>query len=123
MSVEESDVNNVNPYLTANHNLACSFVKIAQPLVECDTYLKELYSKQNALITQIHNENLVLSQVQHNDEIQEVFKLLNLYQAKLVDIKKNIKHLHDWSLKLKKRALKLQQMKERESSTLENEAS
>jgi hypothetical protein len=83
------------------------------------------------LLDQIHNENLNLSETQHSNDLTEMFNRVEVYQAKLTNIKKEMKNLHDKSVKLKvsfscsfhksvahlllqKRALKIQQFKEKQ---------
>jgi uncharacterized protein (DUF342 family) len=66
------------------------------------------------LLDQIHNENLNLSETQHSNDLTEMFNRIEVYQAKLTNIKKEMKNLHDKSVKLKKRALKIQQFKEKQ---------
>ncbi|CAG9835628.1 unnamed protein product [Diabrotica balteata] len=105
----------INPYNDSVQNLSEGLLAIYKPaLTNVKSQLKELTSKQTVLVTQIHQENLDLAEVQYSPEIQDMFKKMNLYHGKLTNIKKDMKQLHERSVKLKKRALKLQQIKEKE---------
>ncbi|XP_028138550.1 biogenesis of lysosome-related organelles complex 1 subunit 6 [Diabrotica virgifera virgifera] len=113
----------INPYNDSVKNLSEGLLAIYKPaLNNVQSQLKELTSKQTFLVTQIHQENLDLAEVQYSPEIQDMFKKMNLYHSKLTNIKKDMKQLHERSVKLKKRALKLQQIKEKEKlAKLQNE--
>ncbi|XP_057659220.1 biogenesis of lysosome-related organelles complex 1 subunit 6-like [Diorhabda carinulata] len=105
----------MNPYNDAINDLSKGFVSIYKPsLTNIQMQLTELTSKQNMLIIQMHDENIDLADVQHSPEIQELFKKMNLYQNKLITIRKAMKQLHERSTKLTNRALRLQQIREKE---------
>ncbi|XP_056641514.1 biogenesis of lysosome-related organelles complex 1 subunit 6-like [Diorhabda sublineata] len=105
----------MNPYNDAINDLSKGFVSIYKPsLTNIQRQLNELTSKQNMLIIQMHDENIDLADVQHSPEIQELFKKMNLYQNKLLTIRKAMKQLHERSTKLTNRALRLQQIREKE---------
>lgn len=53
------------------------------------------------LIEQLHNENLKLAWSQNSPDYQEMFKAIQLYRDKLVNIKKDMRILHEKSTKLK----------------------
>lgn len=57
--------------------------------------------KQVCVHNQVHNENLSLAEMQYNNEIQEMVNKMKLYQNKLINIKKDIKLIHEKSTKLK----------------------
>ncbi|KAF5280130.1 hypothetical protein FQA39_LY18132 [Lamprigera yunnana] len=95
--------------------LADGLIKFYTPdLTYLKQQLKELTEKQNLLIEQLHDENLKVCWAQNWDDLHNTFNLIKIYQCKLVNIKKDMRNLHDKSAKLKKRALRLQQYKERE---------
>jgi hypothetical protein len=75
--------------------------------------LDELTKKQISLIDQLKEENCRFINVQTSDDLQQMFSMVKLYQTKLVVIKKEMLQLHERSTKLKKRALKLQQTKQK----------
>lgn len=112
----------INPYASSVNNLSRGLISLTgAPMVNVEKQLKELTSKQEFLITQIHNENLKVSEVQYSPEIQETFAKLKVYNNKLLNLKKDMKLIYERSLKLKKRALRLQQTKEREQNKVHNE--
>lgn len=116
----EADIN--NPYASSVSNLSRGLMSLySTPMVNVEKQLKELTSKQEFLITQIHNENLKLSEVQYSPEIQETFVKLKAYHSKLLNLKKDMKLIYDRSSKLKKRALRLQQVKEKGLIKIQNE--
>jgi predicted RNase H-like nuclease (RuvC/YqgF family) len=95
--------------------LTKGLINIYEPgLSQVEKMLKELTEKESMLLDQIHNENLNLSETQHSNDLTEMFNRIEVYQAKLTNIKKEMKNLHDKSVKLKKRALKIQQFKEKQ---------
>ncbi|CAH1372273.1 unnamed protein product [Tenebrio molitor] len=95
--------------------LTKGLINIYEPgLSQAEKMLKELTEKESMLLDQIHNENLNLSETQHSNDLTEMFNRVEVYQAKLTNIKKEMKNLHDKSVKLKKRALKIQQFKEKQ---------
>ncbi|KAF2896014.1 hypothetical protein ILUMI_10161 [Ignelater luminosus] len=97
------------------HLLSNGVVNIYKPnLSKVREQLHELTTKQNVLIEQLHNENLKLSWSQNSTEFQEMFNTIKAYQDKLLNIKKDMRALHERSTKLKKRTLRLQQHKEKE---------
>ncbi|KAG5873297.1 hypothetical protein JTB14_028411 [Gonioctena quinquepunctata] len=104
-----------NCYTSAVEDLSKGLVNLYEPsLKNVKNQLNELQAKQNMLISHIHNENLSIAEVQYSPEIQEMFKKMTFYHGKLTNIKKDMRQLHDKGVKLKKRAEKLQQIKEKE---------
>ncbi|GLV39874.1 Pallidin [Carabus blaptoides fortunei] len=98
-------------------NLTTGVLEIYQPhLKKVQSQLHELTIKQKVLIEQLHNENLKLAWSQNSSDYQEMFKTIQIYRDKLVNIKKDMRTLHEKSTKLKKRALRLQQLKERDEA-------
>ena len=57
------------------------------------------------MVDQLHNENLKIAWTQNSSELQEMFDMTKLYQSKLANIKKEMKTLHNRSVKLKVRNL------------------
>lgn len=53
------------------------------------------------LVEQLHNENLKLAWSQNSSDYQDMFKKIQLYRDKLINIKKEMKLLHEKSTKLK----------------------
>ncbi|XP_021920330.1 biogenesis of lysosome-related organelles complex 1 subunit 6-like isoform X2 [Zootermopsis nevadensis] len=69
--------------------------------------------KQTSLIDKLQDENRRFNNVQTSEELQQMFTTVKLYQTKLVTIKKEMMQLYDRATKLKTRALKLQQTKQK----------
>ncbi|XP_063237695.1 biogenesis of lysosome-related organelles complex 1 subunit 6-like [Bacillus rossius redtenbacheri] len=99
----------------AAEKLAAGLLALYQPkLLETKQKLLELTTKQRGLIDEMQEENRKLSEAHCAEAIQEMFNKIKLYQAKLAGIKKEMAYISDKSSKMKKRALKLQQAKQRE---------
>ncbi|XP_025832161.1 biogenesis of lysosome-related organelles complex 1 subunit 6 isoform X2 [Agrilus planipennis] len=107
---------NNNAYTTSTiHFLSKGLLERYEPgLTKTKCELEELTTKQAVLIEQIHNENLKLSWSLTSEELISMFNLIRDYHRKLIDIKRNMRLLHERSSKLKRRALRLQQHKEKE---------
>ncbi|XP_022910759.1 biogenesis of lysosome-related organelles complex 1 subunit 6 [Onthophagus taurus] len=85
------------------------------PVTETKKQLSDLRVKQAILTEQMHNENLKLSWSQNQIELQEMFDLMRMYYGKLVNIKKQMRSIHERSSKLKKRAVRLQNHVEKDN--------
>ncbi|PSN52988.1 Biogenesis of lysosome-related organelles complex 1 subunit 6 [Blattella germanica] len=83
--------------------------------------LDELTKKQGTLVSQLQEENARFNNIQTSDDLQQMFITVKLYQSKLIAIKKEMAHLHDRATKLKKRALKLQQAKQKQALQRESQ--
>lgn len=53
------------------------------------------------LVEQLHNENLKLAWAQCSSDYQDMFKKIHVYRDKLINIKKEMRLLHEKSTKLK----------------------
>jgi len=94
--------------------LAVGLLALYEPqLKKVQQQLDEVTKKQISLIDQLTDENCRFTDVQTSEDLQEMFMMARLYQTKLVVIKKEMLQLHDRATKLKKRALKLQQTKQK----------
>ncbi|KAK5647167.1 hypothetical protein RI129_002059 [Pyrocoelia pectoralis] len=104
-----------NPYCPDPvESLASGLIDLYKPkLTNVNHQLKELTTKQNILVEQLHDENLKISWVKNSEEIIDMFNTIKVYQTKLFNIKREMRNLHDKSAKLRKRALRLQQYKEK----------
>lgn len=58
-------------------------------------------TKQAALLNHMHDENLHLAEIKDSPELIETFGQIKLYHNKLVNIKKDMRTLHEKSAKLK----------------------
>ncbi|KAK3922065.1 Biogenesis of lysosome-related organelles complex 1 subunit 6 [Frankliniella fusca] len=77
--------------------------------------LAEVVNKQNTLIEQLQDENKRFMETQNAEDLQGMFVMVKAYQTKLMAVKKEMTILHDRANKMKKRALKLQQRKEKQA--------
>ncbi|XP_021920329.1 biogenesis of lysosome-related organelles complex 1 subunit 6-like isoform X1 [Zootermopsis nevadensis] len=94
--------------------LAVGLLALYQPeLKKVKQQLDELTKKQTSLIDKLQDENRRFNNVQTSEELQQMFTTVKLYQTKLVTIKKEMMQLYDRATKLKTRALKLQQTKQK----------
>ncbi|XP_046403449.1 biogenesis of lysosome-related organelles complex 1 subunit 6-like [Ischnura elegans] len=84
-------------------------------LTRVKSKLDELTKKQVSLIEKLAVENNRLTACQETYNVQDVFTKLKLYQNKLILIKKEMSHIHERTAKVKKRALKLQQVCQKEA--------
>ncbi|KRT81760.1 hypothetical protein AMK59_5656, partial [Oryctes borbonicus] len=80
------------------------------PLLKIEKQISELTKKQQMLIEQLHNENLKLAWSQNSAELQEIYVTIKLYNIKLTTLKRNMKLLHEKTIKLKKRTSRLLQL-------------
>ncbi|GJQ79229.1 hypothetical protein Trydic_g5473 [Trypoxylus dichotomus] len=85
------------------------------PLINIEEQISELMKKQQMLIKQLHNENLKLAWSQNSLELQEIYTTIKLYDTKLNSLKRNMKLLHERTIKLKKRTSKLVQLQKTNS--------
>nr|CAH7751434.1 unnamed protein product [Callosobruchus chinensis] len=107
-----------NPYEASVQNLSKGLLQNIQPALEnVQEQLQELNAKQEAVITQIHNENLTLAETRLSPELQDMFRTMSVYHNKLLNIKKDMKQIHERSTKLKKRAAKIMEVKNKELLT------
>ncbi|KAL0266351.1 UNVERIFIED_CONTAM: hypothetical protein PYX00_008921 [Menopon gallinae] len=96
--------------------LSVGLLNVYQPkLTLVKGQLQELTDKQNVLYNQLHAENLKFAEARQSVDLQDMFRKIKIYREKLVSIKQNMVFLHEQSTKLKKRALKLEQQKQKEA--------
>lgn len=100
----------------ATENLTAGILEIYQsPLEKSKKELKELISKQQVLLSQMQTENKKLQDILQDADLREMFVTIKMYQGKAANIKKEMVVIHDRIFKLKKRALRLQQIKQKEA--------
>lgn len=85
------------------------------PLEQVKKELNELTIKQEALLTEMQAENKRLRETLEDMELNEMFQTTKVYRAKLASMKKEMTSIHERTFRLKKRALRLQQLKQREA--------
>lgn len=88
------------------------FVSDAQ---KARTRLNELTQNQRILLETVQHENTKFSENEHMRRLTETMNKAKQYHTKLLEIKKEMAALHEKSAKIKKRALKLQQQKQKEA--------
>lgn len=81
--------------------------------------LGDITHSQSVLIETIEHENAKFQEIQVIREVAAIMDKARLYQLKLVNIKKEMMSLHEKTNQLKRRALKLQQQKQKEALTKE----
>ncbi|XP_066249331.1 biogenesis of lysosome-related organelles complex 1 subunit 6 [Euwallacea similis] len=102
-----------NIYLQPAQTLGVGLVNLLEPpLKDCKTRLTELQVKQQELDERFHRENLNISEVQYSQELQALFMKMKSYHGKLQGIKKDMKEVRERCQRLKKRALRLQEIKQ-----------
>lgn len=111
----DSDEDKVD-FSGASQKLAEGLLSIYQlPLEQVKKELNELTCKQEALLTQMQFENQRLRDTIDHTELNEMFQTIKAYQSKLAMIKKEMTWIHERTFKLKKRTLRLQQIKQKEA--------
>ncbi|KAL2733486.1 biogenesis of lysosome-related organelles complex 1 subunit 6-like [Vespula maculifrons] len=113
---QNDSIKDIVDFSKATEKLATGILTIYQPSLEkVKENLNELTSKQEVLLDQIQNDNKKLQDVLEDTDLNEMFATIKLYQGKLTTIKKEMVMVHDRTFKLKKRALRLQQIKQKEA--------
>lgn len=106
----------------AASKLAEGLLNIYQlPLEQVQKELTEITNKQETLFGQMQIENKKLQETFDNAKLNEMFQTIKLYQGKLTLMKKEMASVHERTFKLKKRALRLQQMKQKEALNREQQ--
>lgn len=112
-ALDEAWTRSVDPVVV--DNLAQGFLQKLQPdLTKSRSLLEELTENQRILIETIQQENGKFNDCQAYKEVSETMDKAKIYHAKLLNIKRDMIALHEKSAKLKKRALRIKQQKEKE---------
>ncbi|XP_066148854.1 biogenesis of lysosome-related organelles complex 1 subunit 6 [Euwallacea fornicatus] len=102
-----------NIYLQSAQIFGVGLVNLLEPpLKDSKSRLTELQAKQQELVERLHHENLSISEVQYSPELQALFVKIKFYHGKLQGIKKDMKGVRERCQRLKKRALRLQEIKQ-----------
>ncbi|XP_043280502.1 biogenesis of lysosome-related organelles complex 1 subunit 6 [Venturia canescens] len=102
--------------------LANGLLAIYQPpLEQIKKELDDLTKKQESLMDRMLVENIKITDLAEDIALNEMVSTIKLYQGKLGSIKREMTSIHDRTSKLKKRALRLQQMKQKEALTREHQ--
>ncbi|XP_046580770.1 biogenesis of lysosome-related organelles complex 1 subunit 6-like [Haliotis rubra] len=95
--------------------LSSGFLQTFLPTLEkSKSSLEEVLSNQKILIDTVEQENSKFQECQSMEELTQTMLKARKYYNKLITIKKEMSNLHDKSGKLKKRAVKLQQQRQKE---------
>ncbi|KAG7210873.1 hypothetical protein KM043_012355 [Ampulex compressa] len=116
-SYEEKE-NGINPInlAKATNKLTKGFLDVYRsPLQQVRRELDELTVKQETLLGQMQIENEKLRDTFDDVELDQMFSTLKLYQGKLASMKKEMSSIHERTFKLKKRAMRFQQVKQKEA--------
>ena len=82
--------------------------------------LDKLNSKQEVLAVRVHQEVETLTEELAKHKVEQMMSITNIYRAKLVKIKEDMQSLTERSGRLRVRAARLQDEKQRESMEREN---
>ncbi|XP_050459685.1 biogenesis of lysosome-related organelles complex 1 subunit 6 [Cataglyphis hispanica] len=91
------------------------------PLEQVRKELFELTKKQEALLAQMQLENKKIHETFEDINLNDMFTAVKVYQGKLALIRKEMINIHERTYKLKKRALRLQQIKQKEALNKEQQ--
>ncbi|OAD55706.1 Pallidin [Eufriesea mexicana] len=83
--------------------------------------LDEVRNKQETLLNQMQIENKKFQNVFDDVKLNEMFQTIKVSQSKLILMKKEMASIHERTFRLKKRALKLQQMIQKEALNREQQ--
>ena len=82
--------------------------------------LEKLNSKQEVLAVRVHHEGEKLREERARHKVEQMLSITNIYRAKLVKIREDMQALTERSGRLRLRAARLQDEKQRESMEREN---
>lgn len=121
LGIEKQECENVIDFSTVE-KLAHGLLSIYQPpLEQVKRELSELISKQETLLTRMQFENKKLGETFEDVDLNDMFATIKLYQGKLASVRKEMINIHEKTFKLKKRALRLQQIKQKEALNREQQ--
>ena len=83
--------------------------------LQIEMHFSLIRENQRVLIESIQQENAKFAECQAMKEVAATMEKAKAYQVKLQNIKRDMYALRDKSLKLQKRAIRLQQQKEKEA--------
>ncbi|KAH0952038.1 hypothetical protein HN011_006911 [Eciton burchellii] len=102
--------------------LANGLLSIYQPpLEQVKKELFELTNKQQALLVRMQLKNKKIEETFEDVDLHDMFTTIKVYQGKLGLIRKEMINIHERTAKLKKRALRLQQVKQKEALNREQQ--
>ncbi|XP_044763198.1 uncharacterized protein LOC123320092 [Coccinella septempunctata] len=84
-------------------------------LIKAKDQMQELQDKQKVLTDHMHDQNMKIAKIHDLELKMQMFDKIKIYDRKLSVLKKDMKQLHEWSLKLKARAQKIEEIYKRQS--------
>ncbi|KYM95000.1 PREDICTED: biogenesis of lysosome-related organelles complex 1 subunit 6-like [Cyphomyrmex costatus] len=122
LKTEKQLSKNVIDFSEATEKLAEGLLSIYQsPLEQVKQELFELTNKQETLLAQMQLENKRIHETFEDIDLNDMFSAVKIYQGKLAVIRKEMINIHERTSKLKKRVLRLQQIKKKESINREQQ--
>ncbi|XP_011643537.1 biogenesis of lysosome-related organelles complex 1 subunit 6 [Pogonomyrmex barbatus] len=117
-SSEDSEVD----FSEAVEKLAEGLLSIYQPPLEQVKHeLFELTNKQETLLARMQLENKKIHETFEDIDLNDMFSTIKIYQGKLAVIRKEMINIHERTSKLKKRVLRLQQIKQKQAMNKEQQ--
>ncbi|KAL0106494.1 hypothetical protein PUN28_016300 [Cardiocondyla obscurior] len=118
---QEREVETVD-FSGATEKLVEGLLSIYQPQLEqVKQELSELTSKQESLLARMQLENKKIHETLEDIDLNDMFSTVKIYQGKLTVIRKEMINIHERTSKLKKRVLRLQQIKQKEAMNKEQQ--
>ncbi|XP_059145567.1 biogenesis of lysosome-related organelles complex 1 subunit 6-like isoform X2 [Physella acuta] len=112
---EEADIT-IDPAII--QSLTDGFVtKFLPSLQKSRAAIDQIKSSQNVLIETVQQENNKFVDCPALIDLEKTMSKAKLYHSKLIKLRKDMTNLHEKAKKLKKRAVKLQQQKQKEELT------
>ncbi|EFN77474.1 biogenesis of lysosome-related organelles complex 1 subunit 6 isoform X1 [Harpegnathos saltator] len=122
LGTEQEECKDVIDFTEAIEKLAEGLLNIYQPpLEQVKKELLELTSKQETVLAQMQSENKKINETFEDVDLNDMFATIKVYQGKLASIRKEMISIHERTSKLKKRALRLQQIKQKEALNKEQQ--
>ncbi|EZA58776.1 hypothetical protein DMN91_008691 [Ooceraea biroi] len=119
---EKQESEDTLDFSEAAEKLADGLLSIYQPpLEQVKKELFELTNKQEALLTRMQLKNKKIEETFEDVDLHDMFATIKVYQGKLALIRKEMINIHERTSKLKKRALRLQQIKQKEALNKEQQ--
>ncbi|XP_078035921.1 biogenesis of lysosomal organelles complex 1 subunit pallidin [Augochlora pura] len=121
--IEKRDSCGVQPNVSeAAKKLTEGFLSICKlPMEEAQKEINEILVIQQDYLKRVQEENKKLQQTADDGDLNKMFETVKAYQRKLTLMKKEMASIHDRTSKLKKRALRLQEIKQKEALNREQQ--
>ncbi|XP_045467161.1 uncharacterized protein LOC123675727 [Harmonia axyridis] len=79
-------------------------------IIKAEEHMQGLQDKQKVLTDHMHEQNMKIAKIHDLELKMQIFDKMRIYEKKLSTLKKDMKHLHEWSIKLKARAQKIEEV-------------